>query len=174
VSAQALAAGLKTVHWPGRFQQVERPGGGMMALDGAHNPAGAAALRATLESLFPGQRPTLILGVLLDKDWAGLAEVLAPVAKRILVVPVKSARALSPELLAQVCRQVQPAVPVDTCGQLEEALRRTEGDPLVVVAGSLYLVGEALEHLGLSAVPPVSERGLNEWVRSASPSAKKL
>src|SRR5262249_30438741 len=121
---------------------------------------------------FPGTRPPLILGVLSDKDWAGLAAALAPVAGRVLLVPVRSARSLAPASLAPICRETNPSAPVQVCASLAEALSHVERerDPIALLAGSLYLVGEALELLGLSTAPGVDESILNEWGGCQSPS----
>ena len=140
---------------------IER-GGRKILLDGAHNVAGAKVLREALERNFPPQKCTLILGVLRDKDWQHICEVLAPPAERILTVPVSSERTADAHELAAACRDANPPAEVCACAGLAEALERSAADDWVVVAGSLYLVGEALERLGLS--PGAGrERGLNEW-----------
>ena len=163
VSEESAVAGLGKVDWPGRMQIVRREGQPTLLLDGAHNQASAAALRAALSMSFPEVRPTLVLGVLADKDWAALAEILAPMAGHIVLVPVASERTLAPETLVPVCRRANPGAQVETAPTLAEALARTAADRLVVVTGSLYLIGEAMELLRLSAVPAKNERGLNEW-----------
>jgi dihydrofolate synthase/folylpolyglutamate synthase len=163
VSAEALSEGLKQVSWPGRMQLVKTPAGQTIVLDGAHNAASAAALRCTFESEFRDIRPVLVLGVLGDKDWSSIAGSLASLASRILLVPVKSQRTLPPEALAPVCREVNLAAPVETCASLSGALAATAKEPFLLITGSLYLVGEAMELLRLSAAPPKDERSLNEW-----------
>jgi dihydrofolate synthase / folylpolyglutamate synthase len=157
-----MQTGLANVNWLGRFQIIQRPGGRTMVLDGAHNPAGVEALAAALQSHFPKARPTLILGMLADKDWLPMCARLAGLAARILTVPVSSERTAAAAELAAACHQ-DPSVPAVECASLSEALQRTADDSLVVVTGSLYLVGEALELLGLSPEGSASERGLNEW-----------
>jgi dihydrofolate synthase/folylpolyglutamate synthase len=126
---------------------------------------------------------TLIIGVLQDKDWPQICRTLAPMAARIFTVPVASERTADARELAAACRAANPAAEIAACDSLGEALnclsvrgigradlpvgldarqRVPTSDPLVIVTGSLYLVGEALELLGLS---PASgdERALNEW-----------
>jgi dihydrofolate synthase/folylpolyglutamate synthase len=153
---------LTQMSWPGRLQLVSRADGRKLLLDGAHNPAGVDALTAALQKHFPQTRPALILGVLADKEWQPMCLRLAALASRILTVPVNSNRTATAAELATVCRQDQPLITVE-CASLSEALKRTTDDPLVLVTGSLYLVGEALELLGLGPVGGGSERGLNEW-----------
>ena len=149
---------------------VKLPSGQTVLLDGAHNPAGVESLRAALAAEFPGARPTLIFGVLADKDWKTLCARLAPLAGRLLLVPLKSERALPPGDLLPACREANPRAAVAVCPSLADALRASEGDPFVVVTGSLYLIGEAMERLGLSSSPARNERDLNEWNQGNSPS----
>jgi dihydrofolate synthase/folylpolyglutamate synthase len=132
-------------------------------LDGAHNVAGAEALAATLKSDFASERVALVLGVLQDKDWTGMCRILAPVAQRILLVPAPSERSAAPRELAEICRVANRAAPVLPCTSLSEALSAAARDPFVVIAGSLYLVGEAFELLALVPAADRDERGLNEW-----------
>lgn len=161
-----IRRGLETVNWPGRFQILERPGGGTIILDGAHNPAGAGALQEAMTAKFPGTQPTLVLGVLKDKDQLAMCAILAPLAGRILVTPVKSERTASPEQLNELCAAAGAVAKCETCESLADALKKTARDPLVLVTGSLYLVGEALELLGSPEANITNERILNEWSRA--------
>ncbi len=156
-------AGLETVHWPGRLQQVLRLNGQTLWLDGAHNLGGVATLCAALIALSPTRKPALILGILRDKDWVDMCRLLAPVAARVLVVQVCSERTASAAELQAVCQSANPAVTISSHPNLSAALRAAETEPFVVIAGSLYLIGEAMELLGLSPTLAVNERGLNEW-----------
>lgn len=162
VTAAQIQAGLTGVDWPGRFQILHRPGGRTIVLDGAHNPAGVEALALALQAQFPNVRPTLILGMLADKDWRPMCARLASLAGGAFTVNVGSNRSALAEDLAAACREQLPQAS-EVCASLSEALARTESDSLVVIAGSLYLVGEVLELLGLAATGSASERGLNEW-----------
>ncbi len=161
VTEEARREGLATTEWAGRLQTVERAGGQIVLLDGAHNPAGAQTLAAALGARFGGRRPALILGTMRDKDCAGICEILAPLAGKIYLAQVASERAADPELLAGLCRRSNAAAPALVCGSVGEALALTDEEPLVVVAGSIHFVGEAMEALGLAAPSP--ERGLNEY-----------
>jgi dihydrofolate synthase/folylpolyglutamate synthase len=201
VSEVAIRTGLETVQWPGRLQQVTLPRSRRILLDGAHNVAGAKALREALSSwsssfsLSGGtlkrelQRAgldqpslgssgsawtgasgkiTLILGVLQDKDWRHICETLAPMAERIFTVPVASERTADARELAVACRTANPAAEIAACDSLRMALDQAASDRFVVVTGSLYLVGEALELLGLSPATG-GERALNEWSARPQP-----
>jgi dihydrofolate synthase/folylpolyglutamate synthase len=162
VNEAVVRTGLETVNWPGRLQLVTRPSGQKILLDGAHNVAGAKVLRQALEKYFGGTRRLLILGVLQDKDWRHICETLAPLAVRISTVSVSSERTADARELAAACRAVNSTAEIVACDSLREALGKIASDDFVVVTGSLYLVGEALESFGLS--PATSdERALNEW-----------
>lgn len=163
VNHEAMLAGLSAVYWPGRMQVIARPGGQIILLDGAHNAAGARALAAAFAQKYPNIRPTLILGVLHDKDSRAITEALLPLAARTLMVPVNSERTLAPEQLLAICQLANSSGLSETCTSLAEALQRSIADPFLIITGSLYLIGEAMERLRLSPVPTIDERGLNEW-----------
>ena len=112
-----------------------------------------------------------MLGILQDKDWPGMCEILAPLAERILLVPVPSERSATPQELAGACRRANPRARVTEHGSLREALTATRSEAFLTVAGSLYLVGEAMELLHLSPAKARNERGLNEWSGVAVPTA---
>lgn len=166
---EAIRAGLLQVNWPGRMQLVKLPGGRKILLDGAHNPGGAATLRAALAEHFPGAQPALILGALADKDCQAICEILAPLASRVWCVPVSSERTATSEMLAGLCQRANVKVEIRACPSLAEALRAAAQESFVVIAGSLYLVGEAMEQLQLAATPGGDEKGLNEWSAAAVP-----
>ncbi len=168
VSAENLRAGLAAVNWPGRLQLVRKPNGQKILLDGAHNVAGAETLRAALGKDFAGIRPVFIFGALADKKWPGICRVLAPLAAKVFTVPVTSERtAKAGELADYICSAIPPAA-ATACDNLADALIACKDEPFVVITGSLYLVGEALEQLGCSPAGG-GERGLNEWVAPQIP-----
>jgi len=166
IEESTIVASLESVHWPGRMQIVKSPDGRVLVLDGAHNCDGAAALRTAFEERFPGARPTLLLGMLADKDWRAIVYTLVPLAGRIVLAPVSSQRALDPADLRAACESNFPNISLTVCPTVAEALENTSTDSLVLITGSLYLVGEAMECLGLASRPPVDERALNEWSAS--------
>ena len=163
VAQEMILTGLSRVQWPGRMQLATTPGGQTILLDGAHNMPSVQALAAAFRQQFPTTQPSMIFGVLADKDWRPLAETLAPLACRILLVPVNSERTLSPAELFPVCRAANPAASVEVCESLPDALTRGKDEAFLLITGSLYLIGEAMERLQLLPRPPADERGLNEW-----------
>ena len=163
VSEDIIRAGLSRVHWAGRLQLVTRPSGQKVLLDGAHNVGGAGILATAMKEYYPSAAPTLVLGILRDKDWPAMCEILAPLTGRILLVPVPSERSATPQELAEACRRANSVAQVIECASLGEALEKTTQDGFVTIGGSLYLIGEAMELLSLSPGKTNSERGLNEW-----------
>jgi len=146
VGERAIRLGLGQARWPGRFE-VRRRAGGWLVLDGAHNPAGARALAASLQTYFGDAPTTFVLGVLRDKDAAGILRALLGRAQRVVLTAFGSPRAAGPDELRAL---VPPRVPVDVAPSVAEALARAESGgqaPVVCVAGSLALVGDALRHL---------------------------
>jgi dihydrofolate synthase/folylpolyglutamate synthase len=162
-SDEHIRQGLAQVHWPGRFQVWEAGNNKTFVLDGAHNIAGAQCLRATLQKQFLGAKPALILGMLRDKDFSAMCETLAPLARRVVLTPVKSKRTATPDELIAACRRINPAAAIAAASSLADALGQVANESLILITGSLYLVGEAMELLKLSSTPSQDERGLNEW-----------
>lgn len=179
VTDEAIHTGLSSVNWPGRLQLIQLPDGRKFLLDGAHNAAGAMALRAALLSGAPGAAPAsfkhapqqagtvpgapaLIFGALADKKWEAICQILAPLADEVFTVPVASERTADAAELASAFRAANPKLDAVAKANLEEALNACKDKPFIVITGSLYLVGEALERLGFSPAG-AGERGLNEW-----------
>jgi dihydrofolate synthase/folylpolyglutamate synthase len=99
-----------------------------------------------------GQKLTLILGVLRDKNYDQMCQILAPLAERILCVPVNSERTCDPDQLARWCMAANPRLRITIARNLAEAYAqaRSENAEAIVITGSLFLVGEALDRLGFA------------------------
>ncbi|MGI8965757.1 MAG: bifunctional folylpolyglutamate synthase/dihydrofolate synthase [Limisphaerales bacterium] len=167
ISEKIVAESLSRVHWPGRFQIIQKNSQKIL-LDGAHNPASAETVRAALLKYFPNGKPTLILGILRDKNFRAMSEILAPLTKKILLVPVNTARTLVPDEWKGVCQKINSDAKIIPCKTLAAALHLCISDSFVVITGSLYLIGEAMELLKISSAKRNDERGLNEWRGAAS------
>lgn len=137
VSDEAITEGLRDVRWPGRLQMI----GERFVLDGCHNPHGAEQLVLNWRDLFGTEQAQLIFGALGDKDYSTMLEILAPISREVLLVPVRSERAAAPEILAPAC-PVRHRIFADARAALEASHGKT------LVTGSLFLVGEVLELLG--------------------------
>lgn len=136
---EALRRGLAAVRWPGRFEVLCRDP--VFLLDGAHNAHGMRAAAQSLRALFPERRLTFLLGILADKDAGEMLDLLAPLAKRVLVLRPDSPRAMDPAALCALL--AQRGVEARPCAGPEEgvALAAEESGP-VCALGSLYLCGE--------------------------------
>lgn len=142
LSDAEVRAGVAAARWPGRFERVEgRP---PIILDGAHNPAGARALRAALDAQYPGVPVHLVFGVLADKELAPMLEVLLPRATTVHLCAPTSDRARPPERYLEEARRLGPRVTAHRSPRaaLDAARAEAGADSLVIVAGSLVLVGE--------------------------------
>jgi len=129
---------LARVRHPGRFERA-----GDVILDGAHNPHGAAALAAALEGPV-----TLVIGTSADKDAAGIAAALAPRCRHVIATRYQQDRAMAPAQLAACFPAAETAPDLATALARARALggsmaRAGSRRPTIVVAGSLFLVGEA-------------------------------
>ena len=144
VPETAVQKGVAQTRWAGRLEPLEYQNRTFL-LDGAHNPQAAHALAAALRGL-DAAPTTLIFGAAADKDLTGLVSALAPVVSQVIVTRAAlSPRAASPETLAELWTPYAPQsvyVADNPAEALAEALVHTAPGAVVVVAGSLYLVGE--------------------------------
>ena len=98
-----------------------------------------------------------------EKDGNGFCRELTPLAKRLVLAPVRSGRSADPAAFVPVCHEANPEAETVVAASLGQALEQCADEPFVVVTGSFYLVGEAMERLGVSPTPTESERLLNDW-----------
>lgn len=135
ISQTAIIRGLETTHHPGRLELI-----GSFLLDGAHNPAGAQALRNYLEE--SGDCPlTLVFGAMRDKRLDQIAEILFPIPDYLILTPINNPRSATVETLAQLAHRTV----IETTSSAEAvrvAIAQTPKDGLICVTGSLYLIGE--------------------------------
>lgn len=140
-----IQAGIRDTVWPARLEHIAGNGSrAEVLLDVGHNPAGAWALRAAVSQLDQGQPLTLVFGCLKDKPVAELAQILFPLFGRVVVTPVDTPRSASLEDLLAAAHTTGSEVEAapDAVSALERALRITPANGLVVVTGSVYLVGQ--------------------------------
>jgi dihydrofolate synthase/folylpolyglutamate synthase len=148
VSRDAVVKGLAEVSWPGRIDRRTLPDGRELILDAAHNPAGAAALAAYLAGA-GGPKLPLVFAAMRDKDVAGMFLALLPVVGAVFVTQASNPRTTDPEVLAHHARVVAPNVPVKIEPSLDEALDAAwRISRRIVVAGSIFLVGDVIKRIG--------------------------
>lgn len=147
IGPQDIAEGVRLTRWPGRFQVIANSP--EIVLDVAHNPAGAWALRSTLSSRQAANGFTIIFGAMRDKAIGEIAEILFPIAEEVVITHVNSPRAASPEEIQRLVAHV--GVPITMAPNLEDAIQiaRQRGRT-IVITGSVYLVGAALEQFQTS------------------------
>ena len=180
ITPASIANGIRATRWPGRLEQI-RIGHALWVLDVAHNPAGAWALRAGLRPIFdavPDHPRTLVFACLRDKPVAELAQILFPLFDRVLFAPIHSPRAATMEsLLAAAAATGTPAQAAESVAAALQ-LANTAVPPvsntavppvsgpavagvskppqaLVVISGSVYLVGEARSLLMRDCAPSI-------------------
>ncbi len=144
----AIVSGVAATRWPARLQKVrDEP---LVVVDGAHNGPAAAALASAYAELFPGKKCLLVTGILADKDLASMAASLGPLAARVIACHPKSHRAYHAEEVASAFRRYAPTeVAPAVADAVDRALAESAKDDLVLITGSIYTAGEALEHLGV-------------------------
>src|SRR5439155_25384180 len=144
----AIRRGIATARWPGRLDLIrERPS---ILVDGAHNRPAAEALAGAITDLLPGRKVSLVVGILNDKDLAGMAAALGPLASRVYACRPKTHRAFDGEEVARAFRPHTESVSIPSVRDaIDAAIRGASSDDVVLIAGSLYKAGESLDHLGV-------------------------
>lgn len=144
VKEDAVRRGIGAVRWPGRCELIK--GSPRILLDGAQNGASARSLAATVKKLFSYRRLILVLGVSKDKDIKAILKELVPLADSIVLTRSKMAdRALDPDALKAMVtpQKLVTAVTGDVAGALAAARAAAAPQDLIVVTGSLFIIGEA-------------------------------
>jgi dihydrofolate synthase/folylpolyglutamate synthase len=139
--------GTRLTRWPGRFQVIPRNGEiPEIVLDVAHNPAGAWALRAALSAFYDGSPLTFVFGAMRDKAIGEIADILFPLAERVVATQVLNPRAASTHEIAEAAARSGTVVLEEENVQaaIERAQELAGKNGVVVITGSIYIVGEAL------------------------------
>ena len=152
VTPESIECGIRETHWPGRFQIIPaRAGNPEYVFDVAHNPAGAWALRSTLSIAYKDRPLTFIFGTMRDKAIAEIAEILFPLAERVIATQANNPRSATPDEIRQAAARV--SAEIETAASVPAALDRARvvagPQGLVVITGSIYIVGEAMQALGV-------------------------
>jgi dihydrofolate synthase / folylpolyglutamate synthase len=148
INAAQIDKGFRSVHWPGRFQQIHKHPD--IIIDGAHNPQAARELARALKDFSTDkkyEKRILVIGSSSDKDYPGVALELAPLFELVLATRSRHPRALSPEALAAEFRKRGREVRTSesVAEALNTAVKIAGRNGLVCATGSLFIVGEALE-----------------------------
>lgn len=147
---ETLRSALAGVRWPGRLEVAGRHPS--IVLDGAHNPAGAEALASALREFFPAERLHLVVSISANKDVAGIAAHLGPLADAVYATRNESERSADQAAIRAAFTDL--GAPVTEHGSVSEALdaarAAASADDLICVTGSLYTVADARRALGLT------------------------
>jgi dihydrofolate synthase / folylpolyglutamate synthase len=150
ISAKTIETGTRETRWPGRFEVLpSRLGWPEMIVDVAHNPAGAWALRAALSERYEDRRLIFVFGAMRDKAISEMTEILFPLADRVIATRPENPRAASPEEIRIAAART--GTEMEEIEEVEIALERARvlagDDGLVVITGSIYLIGEVMRLL---------------------------
>jgi len=157
ISAEDIERGIPATRWPARFQVIpsedEFP---EVVLDVAHNPAGAWALRSALSTFYEGRPLTFVFGAMRDKAIAEISDILFPLADRVIATHADNPRAASSQQIAELGAHAQTEIlqAKSVLEALERARTLAGSKGVIVITGSIYIVGEAL---GILARKPVRQ-----------------
>jgi dihydrofolate synthase/folylpolyglutamate synthase len=145
---EAIRRGIESTRWPARLDLIrERP---WVLVDGAHNRPAAQALATSLAELLPDRKLSLVIGILNDKDLHGMAAALGPLASRVYACRPKTHRAIGADEVADAFRPFAESVSIPSVRDaIDAVLSGAAEDDIVLITGSIYTAGEALDHLGV-------------------------
>jgi len=151
ITAESVECGIRETRWPGRFQVIAaRPGWPEIVIDVAHNPAGAWALRSALSQRHEDRPLIFVFGAMRDKAISEMAEILFPLADRVIATRPQNPRAASPEEIQQAA--LRTGVEIEAVEDVDRALDRArtlaKAGTVIVITGSIYLVGEVIQAIG--------------------------
>jgi dihydrofolate synthase / folylpolyglutamate synthase len=151
ITTGSIARGSRETRWPGRFQVIAaRAGWPEIVLDVAHNPAGAWALRSALSERYEDRPLIFLFGAMRDKAVSEMTEILFPLAERVIATRPENPRAASPEEIQRAAGRTGAEVEAveDVKLALERARVLAGAGTVMVITGSIYLVGEVMRIIG--------------------------
>jgi dihydrofolate synthase/folylpolyglutamate synthase len=154
VTAESIEQGIRETRWPGRFQVIPATDAAPeYVLDVAHNPAGAWALRSTLSNSYEDRRLIFVFGAMRDKAISEMCEILFPMAERIVATQAHNPRSATAQEIRDAAHRTHAEIELlpDVPSALARAAEIAGADGIIVITGSIYVVGEAMRALGVSA-----------------------
>jgi dihydrofolate synthase / folylpolyglutamate synthase len=154
ITPKSIERGIRQTRWPGRFHVLPaHDGWPEIVLDVAHNPAGVWALRSALSERYDDRPLIFVFGAMRDKAISEMTEILFPLAERVIVTRPENPRSASPEEIRQSGSRT--GTEIEAIERVDAALSRArhlaKPNSVLVVTGSIYLVGEAMRALGVRA-----------------------
>jgi dihydrofolate synthase / folylpolyglutamate synthase len=152
ITPASIERGIRETRWPGRFQVIpacqDAP---EVVFDVAHNPAGAWALRSTLSCLYEDRRLMFVFGAMNDKSIREIAEILFPLAEHVIATRAENPRSATADEICEAASRTHAEIETspDVQSALHAACALAGADDVVVVTGSIYVVGEAMQALGV-------------------------
>jgi dihydrofolate synthase/folylpolyglutamate synthase len=149
VTPLAIAEGVRQTRWPGRLQVVQ--GHPEVLFDVAHNPDGAWALRAALSQMYPERKLVIVFAAMRDKAVAEIATILFPLAAAVVATHADNPRAATPDEIAEAAARTGTVVvkQPDVAKALERARELAGEEGVVVITGSIYLVGDVMRRMAI-------------------------
>ena len=150
VSAEAIERGVRETRWPGRLHVV--PGSPEVLFDVAHNPDGAWSLRAALSHMYPERKLVVLFGAMKDKAVAEMASILFPLAHTVVATHAENPRAANPQEIAEAAARTGAEIVQEpkVGAALDKARALAGADGVVVVTGSIYLVGDVMQRMNIT------------------------
>ena len=153
VTAKSIEKGVRETRWPGRFQVIAaRPEWPEIVIDVAHNPAGAWALRSALSERHDDRPLIFVFAAMRDKAISEMTEILFPLAERVIATRPENPRAASAEEIRHAAARTGAEIEVEENVQkaVERARELASGGAVIVITGSIYLVGEVMQIIGVA------------------------
>jgi dihydrofolate synthase/folylpolyglutamate synthase len=152
ITPETIEGGIRTTRWPGRFQVMRAAAGAPeYVFDVAHNPAGAWALRSALSACYEDRPLTFVFGAMKDKAISEIAEILFPLAARVVATKADNPRSATPDEIREAASRTATDIEdaIDVASALDRARSLAGPGGIVVITGSIYIVGEAMRILGI-------------------------
>jgi dihydrofolate synthase/folylpolyglutamate synthase len=144
----AIRDGVASTRWPARLDRIRADP--TVLVDGAHNRPAAQALAVSIQELFAGRKVALVIGILNDKDLPGMAAALGPLASHVYACRPKTPRAFGGDEIALAFRAYAESTSIPAVRDAVEAAMSTAAPTdIILITGSIYTAGEALDHLGV-------------------------
>jgi dihydrofolate synthase/folylpolyglutamate synthase len=141
IETKDILNGIRNTNFPGRFEILSRSPD--IVIDGAHTPEGMRLLKSTFQQVYPGVRPLILLGILQDKDYTKLVNIIAPLAKEVVCVEPQGGRALDSEHLSVLVSKL--GIPAANAESIEDGFtmlrNKAQKHDVILAAGSLYMIG---------------------------------
>jgi dihydrofolate synthase/folylpolyglutamate synthase len=152
ITPEAIERGIRETRWPGRFQVIPPEGTAPeYVFDVAHNPAGAWALRSALSACYEDRPLTFVFGAMRDKAISEIAEILFPLAAQVIATKADNPRSATPDEIREAASRTATDIEdaIDVASALDRASSLAGPRGVVVITGSIYIVGEAMRVLGV-------------------------